>query len=549
MKKMKIFYLILGIMILLPSFGLAHHEKNTDNPYEKGKIMGNILGQLYQQKDIKSDKKSDWEEVFEKEKNNILKNEYLNQTTNTHKSDFKKGFKDGFYLGYQEISKNKYSQKILRNLGAEHGNWFGGLMGSIYGKEDFYHHQSNNYKTKIPSYIEIINRYDLNNIGEEYKMSFIDAYQIAYQENYNYSFQMENIDEKKLLKENGILHGTQIGNQMGKIYGKIDFLKSKNNNWKNTLPKEEEVISNFHLLKESSVYVEAFLVGYKDGFKDGYIQSFQDTRLEQGKESSYYKNINIEGGSISSLDENVIVSIPQGTFYQEIFISLQKKDFSQFKQENTCYEYMSKPYEIKIKNDVDNIFLKKPMLLSFKYYGDITGGIYQYIHGEWRYLYSTIDENTISTYIPNTSYSGGIYALLDNPIYPNLKDIQIHWANEEIYSFVRRNYVYGYIDQTFRPNQLITNEEFKTLLKRVIKSDDISYIHKIEDSNHFITYEQIEKIIQALPGNELFKWNDIAQKMLYEKYTRSKSLSGQNQYISRAEVVYMLYTLQACNKL
>ncbi|WP_053957111.1 S-layer homology domain-containing protein [Inediibacterium massiliense] len=549
MKKIRGFCLLLGIVILIPSLGFTYDEKNTSRSYEEGKTMGKIIGQLYKQKDKNYDQNTNWEEVFENEKSNILKEDYFNQKTNTHRNDFKKGFKDGFYLGYKNISQNKYEQKTSSNLGVEHGEWFGGLLGTIHGKEDFYHHKTNDYQRKIPSSIDILQTYDLNNTGEEYKISFIDSYKIAYQQNYIYAFQMENIDDQKLSKENGILHGTQTGHHIGQTYGKIDFLKNKNNNWKNSLPKDDEIIFNFHLLKESSVYRDAFLVGYKDGFKKGYIHSFQNANLEYIKENSNYTNIKIEGGDIKNLDKNVTLSILPGTFYEEVFFSLQKKDYSWFKNSNTHYEYMSTPYEIKIKNDIDQISFKKPVLLSFTYYGDGTGGIYQFIHGEWRYLYSKIDENTISTYIPPVSYKGGIYAILDDPMYPHLKDIQTHWAKEEIYSFVRRHYIYGYIDQTFKPNQPITEEEFIALLKRIKKSDDISFVNEIVDSNSFMTYGEIEKIMQRLLGNENFNWDDIAQKILYEKYTRSKSLHGKKQYILRAEAVYMLYTLQAYNKL
>ena len=49
----------------------------------------------------------------------------------------------------------------------------------------------------------------------------------------------------------------------------------------------------------------------------------------------------------------------------------------------------------------------------------------------------------------------------------NITDINGHWANNEITKFVNNNYILGYEDNTFKPNNSITRAEFVSILNRV----------------------------------------------------------------------------------
>lgn len=59
----------------------------------------------------------------------------------------------------------------------------------------------------------------------------------------------------------------------------------------------------------------------------------------------------------------------------------------------------------------------------------------------------------------------GTNTIISNAI--NITDINGHWANNEITKFVNNNYIVGYEDNTFKPNNSITRAEFVSILNRV----------------------------------------------------------------------------------
>lgn len=59
----------------------------------------------------------------------------------------------------------------------------------------------------------------------------------------------------------------------------------------------------------------------------------------------------------------------------------------------------------------------------------------------------------------------GTNTIISNAI--NITDINGHWANNEITKFVNNNYILGYEDNTFKPNNSITRAEFVSILNRV----------------------------------------------------------------------------------
>ncbi|QEK12134.1 S-layer homology domain-containing protein [Crassaminicella thermophila] len=582
MKRKLILYTILLIIAISPSVSFSYdddYEKEKKEAYEDGKSFGEITGELYGQKDAINDRKSNWEQAYDKEKKDLNDDYGLDDKTGTYRINFKKGFEDGFKQGYERgyrnIKKDADSKKSAEELGLEHGKMFGEMLGEVHGKKDYYSGKTNDYRRDMPTDTMIEDEYFLDKDIREYSENFIKGYKEAYEESYTYAYRISNIDNERLTRERGISQGKEVGKKMGEFYGKIDYTENKINDWKRALPSDEEIIIKFHLSKEETDYIMGFLVGYKDGFREGYIEAFQSSNMDMADENINYIKIGMEGKNITSLDQNLTLAIKPGSFYKDTFFSIQKKDFFS-NNYNQLYEKVTDIYEIKIKNNLNYIELKKPISLSFKYYGPETGGIYKLVDNKWMYLYSTIKNNTITTIIPASSYNGGIYAVLIDENYPELKDVYINWAGEEIYSYIRRKYISGYPDNTFRPENNVTRGEFVTILGRVnnwkypVQITDINkfkdvesfgvfresiknalsrgYINGYPDNTfrpkNFITYQEIEWIMKKLPGNEDFKWDDIAEKMKYEKYIRSKSRYGKDHYISRAEVVYMLYVLQ-----
>lgn len=59
----------------------------------------------------------------------------------------------------------------------------------------------------------------------------------------------------------------------------------------------------------------------------------------------------------------------------------------------------------------------------------------------------------------------GTNTIISNAV--NITDINGHWANNEITKFVNNNYILGYENNTFKPDNSITRAEFVSILNRV----------------------------------------------------------------------------------
>ncbi|QZY56977.1 S-layer homology domain-containing protein [Crassaminicella profunda] len=581
MKKIFLFCMIFLTIWTIPSIGVSQRndDKDVKKAYEDGQKFGAVAGELSGKKDLVNNRKNNWEKAFREEEKNLYDEYDLDDETGTYRINFKKGFEEAFEKEYERGYRNSEtsldSEKSAEEIGLENGKFFGAMLGESHGRKDFYAGKTNDYRRNMPSDEIIRKEYSLSKDSKEYSDNFVLGYKKAYEEKYTYVFRVSNVDNKKITKEDGLDNGKEIGEKMGKAYGNIDYEENKVNNWRHAILSDLEIMHKYNLLKEVPEYRTGFIAGFKDGFKIGYTDAFQQANMNIAKGNVNYVKVSMQGEIIVSDDQNVTLSIEAGTFYRETFFSLAKINLpSNYPHES--YEAVTNMYEIKVENNLSFINTKKPMILQFKYYGSETGGIYKLVNNEWLYLNSVIDKNTISTKIPATHYSGGIYAVFIDDHYTELTDVHSNWAGEEIYSFMRRNYVSGYPNNTFRPENHVSRAEFVTLLGRVnkwnssitnlkqkefndaesfgvFKNDIINavgrgYIQGYPDNtfrpNKSISYQEIEWIIQKIPGNETFKWDDIAEKMFYEKYTRSKSRFGKNKCITRAEVVYMLYVLQ-----
>ena len=125
-------------------------------------------------------------------------------------------------------------------------------------------------------------------------------------------------------------------------------------------------------------------------------------------------------------------------------------------------------------------------------------------------------------------------SILITPIFvqanPKLSDISTHWAKKEINQFISSEYVNGYEDGTFRPDNSITRAEFVKLVnkyfgfnnKEAIKFSDINtndwyyndiciaskagYINGYEDKtfkpNKTITREEVSKILISIKNKQ-----------------------------------------------
>ena len=166
------------------------------------------------------------------------------------------------------------------------------------------------------------------------------------------------------------------------------------------------------------------------------------------------------------------------------------------------------------------------------------------------------------------------------------KDVDGHWASNDIYYFTNKGYINGYSDNTFRPNNQITRAEFVRIVNGVYGFDEVGeikftdvakdawyakdvaiavkagYINgksdKIFDPNAPLTRQEAAKIISVIKGcydtnyNRLESFNDKSSvsswAMPYvEGVIEAGYMSGYsdntfkpNQRITRAEAVVTL---------
>jgi len=210
---------------------------------------------------------------------------------------------------------------------------------------------------------------------------------------------------------------------------------------------------------------------------------------------------------------------------------------------NDRYLQISDIYNIQIVNTNNGVNNDKPIRLSFKYYGQENVGIYKYYDNRWIYMPTTykVGLDSISTFIkPETiNNKSMIFAVfIDNKVI-NPYDLRGHWARDEINAYLRRDIIGLYDDNTFRPDIPLIRGQAIELINKVFNAD----LNLEGDLDIPITYSEIEELMKQVYDIN-FNWVDIAEKMMWNKDKRSMSISSMENYITRAEMIYMLYCIK-----
>lgn len=552
-------------------------EKDTKEP-TPGQQFGLIAGQLSGYIDFVNNRRNNWSRAIPSSRR-IISDYNLNRESVEYRESFLIDFEEGFIKGYEEAFRSENFGPIIGSYtdGAGHGQFFGNLYGEVHGRKDFYNDETNDWTRWLPSDQDIIEEYSLSKDDDVYSDAFVHGFKNAYKDSYIRSFRATNVDDKRIIKENGMNHGQAVGRLAGEAQGRLDYMAGKDNNWRRDLPEDDFLIGAYNLLREHEEYMEGFLVGYKESYREGYVTTFQSENLEFSTGNLKTTYISMQGGEASSYDNAMSLLIEPGSLYVETAVTIAKLNDASFPM-GAYIIPVTPAYNIKLQNTSNNLMnLRNPIMLEFEYYGTETAGIYELRDGKWFYLHSTIEGNKISAIINSNQYSGGTYAVIIDERYEAMDDITGHWAIKPIETFLKRNYINGYPDRTFRPYQSITRAEFVTILDRVynwgaympyiytsthftdnsvfgIFADSISratslgYIKGYDDGTFkphvSISYQEVEWLMQRLTGRPNFKWDDLADKILQDYFVRSRSYNSMQNYISRGEVVYMLYLLE-----
>lgn len=555
--------------------GAGSIGKTPDAKY--GESLGIIYGNIAAHQDFIKGKKSNWVKAMPKT-NDIVDIFALSKETSLYRSVFIKEFKDSFEKGYkQEYERNLLEpQDVSLDTGTSDGEAMGSILGAMNGARDYRDRKKINYKISIPRDTEIIKKYSLNLDSEKYKEAFLRGFKLSYEKAYNEGYRAAMIEQMSLESTSGYDNGYSVGIKAGEVQARRDYDLNKRLNWEKHKVTDIDIIKENDLLYQKGGYRETFIDGYWTGFSEGYRTVFQSLNGEDRIKSSSSSEIPMSGGSLASGDSKMMIIFEKGTFYNDIYSTIDtisKKKYS-FKEN---YISASDMYKIENTNLSQNYDNQKPITLSFEYYGGKNGGIYKFIDGEWVYLYSTMEDGSISTKVSPSALnnSSGTYAVFIDKNAPLLLDIRSHWAKDEIETLVRRTVISGYSNKTFRPDKDISRSEFLILLSRVYDwklQDNVDNVKVFKDYSSFnrndkiisyayekgyingyadntfrpeepISYKEVEIIIGRILQNPNFRWYNTAAKMLYEKKVKSKSYDNMNNNISRAEVSYMLYLL------
>lgn len=470
--------------------------------------------------------------------------------------------------------------------GLQYGQAFGTLDGSIDGSA----HQSAgldiSYSNMILGDFQIIAKYHLAVENLKYRLNFLKAYRDYYEIAYNSAYRSANLVKIAAPITNGRNYGLQAGKVEGKAAAMKDYYQNRYNNWErayNEFLSLDALNTRYSLDGESLDYSLSFRTAFEEGFYTSYYETFQKEKLDaaiRNRTSELVTSsktilkfsdvlVDFSGGSSSTKTETpVMIDIPDAAIYSPTYLSLYND--KNLHLDNEVLENASSKYVVEVDNVERSMVLNKPLRLIFTYKGSENAGIYKWENGKWFYQITEFKEDSIYTEIPQGTYNGGEYMVLIDPENSSFTDMRFNWATKEVNALKRRGYLEH--ESLFRPTNFITKLEMAKILYRVytddgvdstafkynikddnINSDDMKYINYVLNKaymtldaegkfnpNNTVTYQEVESIMSSILVRA-FSWNEIADKMLREKYKRSRGAESLSRPIFRDEFAYIMY--------
>ncbi len=470
--------------------------------------------------------------------------------------------------------------------GLSYGQTFGTYDGTLDGRA---HQEAGidiGYYQSMPSETAIIEKYNLSNEDLFYKLNFIKAYQDYYEIAYNSAYRSANLSKKSVPISNGYGNGIKAGTVEGKAAAMRDYYQNRFTNWERALTEfvnERSLNIRYALDGEMTEYGESFRSGFNQAFFEAYTDAFQNTKLDaaiRNRTSELvttnssrleFKDTFVDYNSGEELVSNktlVRIEIPDAAVYSPTYLSLYKD-----KNVNSNYiqfETVSPKYVVKVDNVKGGMELNKPLKLVFKFNGSENAGIYKLMNNKWFYQITHFTEEEIYTEIPDGFFTGGEYMVMIDPENSAFTDMRFNWARDEINALKRRGYLED--KDLFRPTNFITRIEMAKMLYNVysngeedtiawnysikddlINPDDMKYMNyvigraymKLDADGKFnpdetVSYKEVEEIMSSILMDD-FKWEDVANKMLRDKYKRSRGSESLSRPIFRDEFAYIMY--------
>ncbi len=495
-------------------------------------------------------------------------------------------------------AKTKYNlEDDFREAGNIIGKFEGYSDGFIYSigndlnEEDLALYIDNLVKKLDPDIEAYLPEFSLNSEEED---EFIEGFEEGFKEGFNDGY--NGID---LVIEYELEDFETLGQQYAEGYGVSMAVRDyESRRTKDSERAYSEFSSRENVYKMLDMHIissensESMQRTIRDAFISAYDAAYDELYINEISQEGTYINLflspisfsylesiseTINGAKATTTMPGINIEAEEFTFYEEAFLNVSKTVRNQFLPINNK-KVMTDSYTLTIFNPTNqgtpmSVNAEKPFKISFNGVGSDRAGIYKMTNGEWTYQYTEFEADRLEHIVHTGDYNGGVYAVLIDYDYPLASGINLSWAYEELYTYLRREYLLFDYNNYYDPTKEITRKEFAYLIyKNSYDGDYFSYESKTYedketfgsyelainycynkgylygvsetefDPNGTLTFEQAEIIMQRVLKNN-FTYETISDSMLNNKYKKSNYTAGKDQKITREEAVYMFYHL------
>ncbi len=597
---MKKFYSVLTVVILAVVMLFSQvivFASSEDRAREDGKKMGEVAGMLAGAKDFSEDQfdynmsiKSGPRLIEDHNLELLYSKEDIEVFIESYTAAYKTAYEKAWFEAFDKATGTDHTGDEVASTtnpqataGMADGANAGKIDGALDGADDYINGYKNSYVHKMMKGSEIRAKYKLDIDTYSYSHNFVEAYKKAYKAAYNESYRKAKVSD--VVEKEGAALGENIGKAYGAVESMNDYAAERKLNYEVAYArflKAGALAERFHFDKHSAYYAENFEKGFAQGFKQAYIAAYRArfTNFEIDNSSTYEVGVNsqeitkmwplydVAGGTVSEKPGLACtLSIPQGTVYQPMRVQLSGEQFT-FGSKNYRYLPVSSIFNIDVWSSAEEVKLRKPIEIKFDFTGSERVGIYKWSDYRWKYQPTKITDESISTIIPAGVYDGGRYAIFVDEHCKFYRDIDFCWARDEINAFMRRMYFFR--SDYFRPDDYMTRAELSIILSNMLYDKfPIGDSHKealdrdafgkatssidFVISNGFMSlnagkfypnspvrYKYLKYIYKAITGENI-EWNEVAEKIMRDKFYKSPGIDNPSLGMTRAEVIYFLY--------
>lgn len=242
--------------------------------------------------------------------------------------DYDEGYFEGYADGLKEEVKINYADALGKSLGG------------IYGARDFQKDVKPDWEDSIPSDREIRRMYNLDKQDSEYREAFIATFTVAFELEYNASYEKAMLEPARTSLSQGITDGKKLGQLLGEAFGAKDYYEDEDLDYTRDLPSDRIINTEYALGNDNDEYKEGFLSGFISAYEIAYNKAFReanlnDTTRDEDDAISNGQEIGKKSGEIkatqdymSNLTNDWRRSIPKDEFIiTEYNLSLQSPNY------------------------------------------------------------------------------------------------------------------------------------------------------------------------------------------------------------------------------